>query len=323
MTGALVALLLVAPGAAHAIDPAVALDALGFPPDTRTQVESGRFVEVGLPAQFDRDLNIGIAFLAGKSPPAVVARTVRRQKRVLQADPDVIAYGDLHAEGTAAQLEGLRLTPRQRQAFARAAPGAELNLSREEITALRAAGRDPQAVERAVHALLLGRYRAYRARGLAGIPPYARAESETRASDDLAAINRGARATRLLPTALYDVLDHYPAHLPPDFAEDLYWMQFRARGEDTLALEHVFQVTFDEGAVLVQRQYYVSTGYNAEQAIVVFLPVQGRTLVLYTNHTSTDQVAGVAGGAKRAIGRTLMAARLKQVFEATRAGLDR
>jgi hypothetical protein len=55
----------------------------------------------------------------------------------------------------------------------------------------------------------------------------------------------------VLPTTLYDVLGHYPADLPPGFAENLYWMQFRAHGEDTLALEHVFQVTFDEAAVLV------------------------------------------------------------------------
>ncbi len=71
----------------------------------------------------------------------------------------------------------------------------------------------------------------------------------------------------------------------------------------------------------VQRQYYVSTGYNAEQAIVAFLPVGDGTLVIYTNHTSTDQVAGFGGGAKRTIGRTVMAAQLEKIFEATRAGL--
>jgi hypothetical protein len=100
-------------------------------------------------------------------------------------------------------------------------------------------------------------------------------------------------------------------------------MQFRAHGEDTVALEHVFQVTLDDGAVLVQRQYYVSQGYNAEQAIVAFLPVDQGTLVIYVNHTSTDQVAGFGGGTKRAIGRTLMAGQLKRVFETTRAGLSR
>ena len=59
----------------------------------------------------------------------------------------------------------------------------------------------------------------------------------------------------------------------------------------------------------------------AEQAIAAFLPADEGTLVLYTNHTSTDQVAGLGGAAKRAIGRTVMARQLKKLFAATRAGL--
>jgi hypothetical protein len=317
----LAALLVAVAGAAHGVDAAGALDALGFPRDTRTRVEAGQFVEVALPTWFDRDLNVGIAFVVAEPSPAVVARTVRQEKRVLQADANVIAYGDLQGEGAAAQLERLTLTPSQLEAFARAAPGKDLNLSLDEIATLRAVGGDPQAIDDAVHALLLARYRAYRSKGLAGMVPYARAGSATSAGDDLVAVNRGARATGVLPTKLYDLLDHYPADLPPGLAENLYWMQLRAHGADTIALEHVFQVTFDDAEVLVQRQFYVSTGYNAEQAIVVFLPAQGRTLVVYTNHTSTDQVTGLGGGAKRTIGRSYMARQLKDIFETTRTGL--
>jgi hypothetical protein len=323
--GALCALvlLLAGPPAAHAIDPKTALGALDFPGDTPTRVEAGGFVEVALPTLSDRDLNVGIAFLVAKQSPVAVARTVREEKRVLRADPNMIAYGDFEGNGTVAELEGLRLTPAQLTAFAHAAPGEALNLSIEEIAALHAAGGEARMIEDAVHALLLARYRAYRAKGLAGIAAYARAGSVTSASDDLAAVNRGAHASQVLSTKFYDLLDHYPDDLPSDFAENLYWVQFRAHGEDTVALEHVFQATFDETAVLVQRQYYVSTGYNAEQAIVAFLPVDEGTLVIYTNHTSTDQVAGFGGAAKRAIGRTFMAGQLKQVFETTRAGLGR
>src|SRR5512139_3017304 len=318
---ALVALLLARPGAAHAIDPDTAFDALRFPGDTRGRVEAGQFVEVALPTRSDRDLNIGIAFVVPKQSPAALARTVREEKRVLHADPNVLAYGDFEGEGTVAELSGLKLTPAQLKAFAHAAPSEDLNLSLDEIAALQATCGDEHAVENAVHALLLARYRAYRWKGLAGIAPYARTASATRASDDLAAVNRGARATQVLSSKFYDLLDHYPNDRPPDFAENLSWLQFRAHGEDTVALEHVFQATFDQTAVLVQRQYYVSTGYNAEQAIVAFLPVHDGTLVIYTNHTSTDQVSGFGGGAKRTIGRMLMAGQLEKVFETTRAGL--
>ena len=318
---ALVALLLSGPGAAHAIDPQTVLDALGFPADTRARVDAGRFVEVPLPTRSDRDLNVGIAFAVAGRSPATLARTVREEKRVLQADPNVGAYGDVHGDGTAADLARLTLTPAQQKAFASPAPGEDLNVSRDEIAVLRAAGGDARAVEAAVHALLLARHRAYRAKGLAGIAPYARAKSSTSAGDDLAAVNRGARETGIVSTKLYDLVDHYPDDRPPDFAESFYWVQLRAHGEDTIALEHVFQATYDAAAVLVQRQYYVSTGYNAEQAIAAFLPVADGTLVVYTNHTSTDQVAGLGGAAKRTIGRSVMARQLEQLFAATRAGL--
>ena len=320
---ALVALLLTPPGAADAMDPRTVLDALRFPHDTLEWVEAGRFVEVTLPTDSDRDLNVGIAFLVVKRSPAALARTVREEKRVVRADPNLIAFGDFAGEGRVANLEGLRLTPAQQKGLAHAAPGEDVNLSLDELAALHAAGGDEQAIEDAFRAILLSRYRAYRAKGLAGIAPYARAGGETRASDDLAAFNRGARGTEVLPTAVSDLLDRYPDGAPPEFAENHYWMQFRAQGEDTVALEHVFQVTLDDSAVLVQRQYYVSRGYNAEQAIVAFLPVDQGTLVIYTNKTSTDQVAGFGGDVKRSIGRGLMASQLKRVFETTRAGLGR
>ncbi len=319
---AVLALVIVAPGAVRAIDPQTALDALGFPGDTRTRTDAGAFVEVALPTRSDRDLNVGIAFLVAERSRVALARIVREEKRVLHADPDVIAYGDFVGEGTAADLQRLTLTSPQRRAFAAAAPGDSINLSLDEIAALRAAAGDLHAVDEAVRALLLVRHRAYRAKGLAGIAPYARARrSAMRPSEELAAVNRGARASRILPTQLYDLLERYPDDRPPDFAESFYWVLFRAHGADTLALEHVFQVTIDETPVLVQRQYYVSAGYNCVQAIVAFLPAGDGTLVLYTNSTSTDQVAGPGGGAKRAIGRTVMTRQLEKLFAATRAGL--
>ena len=54
-----------------------------------------------------------------------------------------------------------------------------------------------------------------------------------------------------------------------------------------------------------------------------FLPVQGGTVVAYTNHTFTDQVAGFGGGLKRNIGRRMMASKLTEIFETGRTRLGR
>jgi hypothetical protein len=69
---------------------------------------------------------------------------------------------------------------------------------------------------------------------------------------------------------------------------------------------------------VVQRQYYVSTGYNAEQAVAGFVAVQGGTIVLYAGHAFTDQVTGFGGSMKRGIGRRVMADQMKKLFDAGR-----
>jgi hypothetical protein len=47
-----------------------------------------------------------------------------------------------------------------------------------------------------------------------------------------------------------------------------------------------------------------------EQAMAGFLPVSEGTLVWYVNRTSTDQVTGFGGGAKRSMGAKLMGSQL-------------
>ena len=57
--------------------------------------------------------------------------------------------------------------------------------------------------------------------------------------------------------------------------------------------------------------------------MTAFLPVKEGTLVVYTNHTSTDQVAGFGGGAKRSIGRKFMAAQLEKSFERSKQRVEK
>jgi hypothetical protein len=57
----------------------------------------------------------------------------------------------------------------------------------------------------------------------------------------------------------------------------------------------------------------VSTGYNAEAAFAALLPADEGTVVVYGNHTSTDQVAGFGGGAKRSIGSKLLSSQLQEM----------
>ena len=71
--------------------------------------------------------------------------------------------------------------------------------------------------------------------------------------------------------------------------------------------------------IVIQRQFYVARSYNVEQAIAGFFPVPQGTLVVYGNHTFTDQVTGFGGSAKQSIGRRVMGGKLKELFEKARA----
>ena len=94
-----VALLLALPDRASAVDVKTVLAALGFPDDTEAKVQADQFVEVALPTRSDRDLNVGIAFLVRQTPDQLVAN-VMKEKPLLRADPNMIAYGDFHGDGT-------------------------------------------------------------------------------------------------------------------------------------------------------------------------------------------------------------------------------
>ena len=64
--------------------------------------------------------------------------------------------------------------------------------------------------------------------------------------------------------------------------------------------------------MMLERQFYVSTGYNAEQAVAAFLPADAGTVVVYANRTSTDQIAGLGARAKRSIGSKVLASQLEE-----------
>ena len=48
-----------------------------------------------------------------------------------------------------------------------------------------------------------------------------------------------------------------------------------------------------------------------------------QTVVVYTNHTFTDQVAGFGGSVKRSIGRRMMATKLEEMFNVERKKVAR
>ncbi len=307
-------------GAARAeLPPARTLLAdLGLSADEIGEVEAGKIVSRSVKGTHERDLATSFVFLA-PTPPAELVKALR-EGLMLAVDANTLGQGSLSAAGSLDDFKGLGLTPGGAERARRytASVDESLNLSPEERAAfarLTAATPVPE-VESQLRAMLLGRYQAYRAKGLAGIAPYARGGDAPRAvADDLRKSLDGLAALKKYAPTAYTAMADYPRSQPAGSESRFRWVQLMAHGAPTIVLAHGLSIPDGDAFVVLQRQFYVSEGFNAEQAVAGILPVTGGSIVIYANHTSTDQVAGFGGSAKRSIGSSLMASELRGIFE--------
>ena len=284
----------------------------------KQRVMSGEFVTADAKSVSERDLSFAIAFLVTTSPDALGKRVLGGD--LITTDAQVQTYGEIKGAGSLADLAGLKITSDEARALASAKPGDAINLSAAEIDVFKALqGGNQDAVQQQLQKMLLARYQAYRASGLAGIAPYDRGGGKT---TDLAAdLRRASEAAPLLkkyvPT-FQAALVGYPKVTAPEMRESFFWTKSVIEGKPTYVLTHTMEAPDGAARVIARRQYYASTGYNGEESVVGFLPVQGGTVVLVRSHAFTDQVAGFGGSMKRSIGSGIMAKKMKEIFEAGR-----
>jgi hypothetical protein len=310
------------PAAAELPDAAAFLADIGFSSEQIAQVEAGSMVTVTIEPSTERELVAAFAFLVHPSPSTLVSRL--RSGLVDQTDPNTIAFAMVPGAPTLDHFAKLTLQPgaqERARAYVSASPGGDLNLDAEEIAAFAklGSGASTVAVEGAVRSALLARLQAYQARGLAGIAPYARASGQRSPADELRSATTATKRLAAMVPAAHALLLDYPKSKPPGTEEAYRWSHYTAHGVPTLALTHSLYVPEGDAWVVAQRQFYVSAGYNCEQAISAFLPMKTGTLVVYTNRTSTDQVTGFGGGAKRSIGSKLLVSQLEDLYKKVQA----
>lgn len=313
------ALLLLAAGNAHAERPTTEalLQSYGYSASAIAGVRAGKIERRRPPAAHERDLTAGFVFFVPFSPSELVDEV----RAGLLDEPDATTTSrNMTETDTVDALSGLTLEPdrpRRARRYTDARAGDDLNLSASEIAAFNALGHaaPPEAVEMQLRQSLLSRYQAYRAGGLAGIEPYDRGQGKTRSvADDLRAALEAMPGLQAHAPAAYAAMLRYPDAQPPGTEQAFRWKQLSANGIPTIVLGHGLFIPDGDAMIVLQRQYYASEGFNCEQAVAAFLPVEGGTVVVYVNHTSTDQVAGFGGGTKRSIGSRLMASELEAIF---------
>ena len=297
------------------------LAALPFSDADRQQVKNGELVSTSLPSSSNRELAVAMAFTMNMPFAAAVTKF---RESIYRGDPKVIAFGRIDT-GTLDDFKTLTLGAQgaaQAQAFLNAAPGESLNLSAQEIAALAAlkAQAPPAAqvqaqVEQQLRQFLQVRQQAYRSGGLSAIAAYDRGNGHIlQPGTQLRHATNAATVLARFAGPIQQMLLNYPQDQPPGLDDKFHWVVFDIDGTPTLALSQRLWTTAGAGAIMVDRLFYVSSGFNTEQAVGGFLPLQNGTIVFYTNRTSTDQVDGFAAAARRAIGDHMMASDLAQTF---------
>jgi hypothetical protein len=305
---------------AHAQLPApdALLASAGFTPAQIAQVDAGQLVRGSAPASNPRELVAVFAFRVGATPAALVADA--RTGLLNRVDPNTTASALI--TGAPSDFAKLVLTDAHAARFRNAAPGSDLNLSAEEIATFQQLGANATtaAVTKAVHEMLTARVAAYRARGLAGIAPYARSGGATRdAAADLRSALGAARLLQQYVPSAHRAMAEFPNSQPAGTEENFRWSLFDAHGVATIALTHSLFIPDGDAWVVMQRQFYVSAGYNSTEAVAGFMPSQRDTIVAYAGRTSTDQVEGIGGGTRRSLGSRVLASQLESMFEKARA----
>jgi hypothetical protein len=274
-------------------------------------VKAGKIVDQSVSSAHERDLASAFAFFV-PTPPAELVKALK-EGLLGKIDPNEIARGKISPAGAIADFATLTLSPdaeKRAKRYVSAKGGDDLNLSTGEIAAFNKLGASAAVadVEAEVRAALLARYQAYHAKGLAGIPPYDRGEGASRSvADDLRKSLDALKNLKKHASAAYSAMLNYPSGLPAGTEDNFTWVHLKAHDVPTIVLTQGLFVPDGDAYLVLQRQFYVSEGFNCEQAVAGFLPAQGGTVVVYANHTSTDQVTGF-------VGSKLMASELEGIF---------
>lgn len=293
----------------------------------RASIMQGKIVDWTASEGSDRELALGMAFLVKTKPEGLFESY--REALVLKEVSVITAHGKLTAEGTMAEVAGVKLQPngeKEAKRYLNVEPGSELNLDEQEMAAFQAlkAGGDPDAVpvekvEILIRQKLLARYQAYRSKGLQGIAPYERGQGQQRLAGDelLLSTKQMTGVAKHLP-AFHKFLLNYPQGLAKDEAKNLeeffYWLNINVFGRPMFVLVHRMLYHVGDAAFAIERHYYTSHDYNSMLQGIAALPTKDGTFLFYIGRVSTDQVAGFTSAALHPVSRAITAPYIKDMF---------
>jgi hypothetical protein len=294
-------------------------DALGFDEADRKRAERGEFVWIEQDEETKKQISIAAAAIIPLDLDEAYRRSVRGE--VFRVDETMLAFGEIVDPKAAAEsIDRMPLDEDELHELASAEPGEQFNLSPEEWKAIAAGDRnDLGSVAKTYRTLLANRAKRFAAQGLDGIAPYARPDGgQVDAASELRGLIAADEVLRMDWPELYQSIVGYPKIVTEEPIDSrFFWTVQKIQDRPTPILRHRMTVRARDRVVVVDRQFYAAQSYNVLQVIAGAFETAEGTVLIYSNRTSTDQVAGFGSAAAHAIGRKLMAKEVEALFDAS------
>jgi hypothetical protein len=282
----------------------------------------------GIEPLTERELATLLAFEAKRSIESF-DKVFLESPTKMDADPTIQQMGVCASDGEL-DFSSVELLPKECAAamtktYLNFKGGSDLNLSQKEIDMFHALGKQAtqKDVEGVLQKVLIGRVQEYKQSGLEGISPYLRAKGSLYyPGKELQEKSEKGPYMQEVLQEFGDYILGWPSSEKLDGVQEAYqWINYNINGKPSIALQHklIWEDKKRDVKCILNRTFYVSQGHNSVQQGGVAIPTGDDTvLLLFSSRTSTDQVSGFGGAAKRAMGSRIMGGKIAQNMAALR-----
>lgn len=187
---------------------------------------------------------------------------------------------------------------------------SKYNMSSSEAKAFSRASNKEEAFKK----MLSARAKAFWENGLKGIEPYEGKGHNV--ADDLHTANETAFKVIHDPEVREEISIVPSKSQNPD-CHILLWSIVQGNSMTSIVLSHrILYKRGNEGFLVVTRKFYSATDFDSSMISTgVFPTSDGKSVIIYVNHTFSPAVAGFGGGTKRSVGRKMMKGALVQTMK--------
>lgn len=286
---------------ALAVTPIEIAKRIGLSDAAIEQVKKGEVVVEELESSSDKDLSVAIVAIV--EAPLARVNTFIDSGKLAEISKVTLAQGDI--DTSTFSLAEMKLSDELLSQLAQD-PGGTFFMSEDEAARVATAAKQGKAQALAAYqGVLSARAKAYWEGGAAAITPYTGKGRSPKV--DLGHASDAAKELVQNPKVMAEI-DAIPAKATGPAVHSLTWAIQKGRDQAAPVLSHHIFYKQKDADILIERRFYSAYDYDALQIVTGVLTGSdpNRSVVFYTTHTYTAQVAGFGGGAKRSIGRKLM-----------------